>query len=66
MALCLSVISRYSIESAERIKLVFGTKVSFLHFMEIQVSTEIRVLPSETLSETRDLEYFDHRGVLSA
>ena len=52
MTLCLSVTSRCSIETAERIGLVFGTVASpdpsytvLWGLKEIQVALKIRVLP---------------------
>ena len=58
---CLSQVGS-SIETAQRIWLVFDTGASFdlsyTVFKEIQVSTTIGVLPSGTLLQTLDLESF--------
>ena len=56
------VTSRCSIEMGGRIELVFACRLlsiyHTLYFKEIQISTEVRVLPSGTLSQTPDLENF--------
>jgi len=62
VALCLSVRSRCSVETAERIELVFGTGASFrLSYTVLKGNSgisKISVLPSGTLSQTTDLENF--------
>jgi len=59
---CLSVTSRYYIETTGRIELGSGMEVSFhyptLCYKRTWVSSEIRVLPSGTSSQTRDIENF--------
>jgi len=65
VCLSVSVTSRCSIETDGWIKLIFGTEASFdlstyptLCCKEINVSTNITVLPSGTLSLTPDLNSF--------
>ena len=64
LSVCLSVcLCRRSIETDERIGLVFGAGASFdlsytLYCKETQVTSKIRVLPSGTLLQTRDLKFF--------
>jgi len=73
VCLCLSVTSRSSVKTVERIELVFGMggffHISYTVLKEIQVSLKIRVLPSGTFSYTPDLEMcfsiIDRRNVLS-
>jgi len=79
MALCLSVCvrlsvtSRSSIETDERIELFLARELPSTHptlcSEEIRVSSKTRVLPSGTLSQTLDfkklLRYIDRRNVLS-
>jgi len=59
---CLSVTSRYYIETTGRIELGSGMEVSFhyptLCYKRTWVSSEIRVLPSGTSSQTWDIENF--------
>ena len=67
--LCVSVRSRISIETDERIEVVLACRLLWTVFKEIQVTTKIRVLPSGTLAQTPDLENFpsvyDRRNALS-
>ena len=63
MALCLSVcpsvISRYSVKTAEEIDLDFGTEATLRLFRTVlYVSSKIMVLSSGTLSQTLDLNNF--------
>jgi len=59
---CLSVTSRSSIKTAERIELVFGMEASFHPSYNVLTRnlaiSKIRVFPSGTLSQTLDLENF--------
>jgi len=53
LCLCLSVISRCSVDSGGRIELVFGIEASFDLFcavLQLVRNTNIRALPSGTLS----------------
>ena len=58
----LSVTSRSSVETAEQIELVFVRELPStyptLRFNEIRTPTEVRVLPSGTLSQNLNLENF--------
>ena len=62
LSVCLSVTSRYCIETATRIELDFGTQVlldlSYIVLKDVRVSPKIRILLSGTLSETLALENF--------
>ena len=62
MPVCLSVTSRISIKTAEWIELVSGTKASFQEYYIVLKANpgtfKIKVLYSETLSQTPDLENF--------
>ena len=57
-----SVTSRYCVETTGRIEPVLARRIPFTYltlcFKKILVSPKIRVLPSETLSQTLDLENF--------
>jgi len=58
----LSVTSRSSVETAEQIELVFVRELPSTYptllFNEIRTPTEVRVLPSGTLSQNLSLENF--------
>jgi len=58
LSVCLSVTSRCSIETTERIELVFGTELpsafATLGYKEIRISRKTTILPSGTLSQTPD------------
>jgi len=56
LAVCLSVTSRCSIEMDEVVFCMLLSTYPTPCFKEIQVSTKIRALLSETLSQTPDLE----------
>ena len=62
VSVCLSVASRCSIETDERIELVLGTGASFrLSYTVLKGNSgisKIRVLPSETVPNYTDLENF--------
>jgi len=61
-SVCLSVTSRYYMETTGRIELVLARKLSSIYpalrYKEIWVSPKIRTLSSESLSQTSDLENF--------
>jgi len=62
MALCLSVISRCSIETVERIEL--HLTCTMLYCKKIWVPLKIRLFPFGTLPQTLDLENFATIGRL--
>jgi len=63
-SVCLSVTSRYCIETTSRIELVFGMEASFYLSHTVLCGnsgifkTRIGLLPSGTLSQTLELKYF--------
>jgi len=67
MALCLSV--RHKSKGMDGLILFFAWRLSLIYptlcFKEIQLPTKIRVLPSGTLSRTRDFEIFSTVSRLS-
>ena len=68
MALCMclsvSVTSRCSVETGERIELVLAWELPSTYptlcYKEIQISSKIRVLPSRTFLQSLDFENFRH------
>jgi len=58
VSVCLSVTSRCSIEIAERIELLFGTRASFhpsyTVLRGIRVSSKVRILPANLTDEKED------------